>query len=186
MQKAACLVMWTAYPTWIVGNIIGAIEFKDSREAGMKVHKQLSVFLENEPGTLARVCTELAQKQIDVLAHSVADSIDYAVFRFIASDPIRAVHLLESAGSFVLETDVLGMDIDNKPGTLASIAQQLAKANINIEYAYGSAAPDGSGSAFLVLKTDDLSKTMKTLKVPGTRSQTPRPRHPGSRRGRGV
>ena len=98
----------------------------------MKTYKQLSVFLENEPGTLARVCTELAQNQIDVLAHSVADSIDYAVFRFIASDPVRAVHLLESAGTFVLETDVLGMTIDNTPGALGAIAQKLAKARITM------------------------------------------------------
>lgn len=133
----------------------------------MKIHKQLSVFLENEPGTLARVCKELAQNQIDVLAHSVADSIDYAVFRFIPSDPVRAVHLLESAGTFVLETDILGMAIDNKPGTLAAIAGKMAKAKINIEYAYGSAPPDSVGSAFLVLKTDDLSRTMKILKGTG-------------------
>jgi hypothetical protein len=129
----------------------------------MNIHKQLSVFLENEPGTLARVCHELAQKNIDVLAHSVADSIDYAVFRFIATDPVRAGHLLESAGTFVLETDVLGLRIDNKPGTLASIAQKLADAKINIEYAYGSASPNG-GAALLVLKTNDLPKTMKILK----------------------
>jgi hypothetical protein len=130
----------------------------------MKIYKQLSVFLENEPGTLARVCSELAEKNIDVLAHSVTDSIDYAVFRFIASDAARAVHLLESAGTFVLEADVLGMSIDNKPGTLASIAEKLANAKINIEYAYGSAPPDGVDSALLVLKTDDLQKTMRVLK----------------------
>ena len=129
----------------------------------MKIYKQLSLFLENEPGTLARVCTELAEHQIDLLAHSIADSIDYAVFRFIASDPVRAVHLLESAGAFVLETDVLGMSIDNKPGTLASIAQELAKAKINIDYAYGSATYDSSGSAFLVLRTNDLPGTMEIL-----------------------
>jgi hypothetical protein len=130
----------------------------------MEIYKQLSVFLENEPGTLARVCSELAEKNIDVLAHSVTDSVDYAVFRFIASDAAGAVHLLESAGTFVLEADVLGMSIDNKPGTLASIAEKLAKARINIEYAYGSAPPEGADSALLVLKTDDLQKTMRILK----------------------
>ena len=129
----------------------------------MEVYRQLSVFLENEPGTLSRVCAALAEKKINILAHSVADSIDYAVFRCVVTDPSRAIHLLESAGVFVLETDVLGIPVDNKPGTLASIASKLAKAKVNIDYAYGSTSRERGGAALLILKTSNIKKTMAVL-----------------------
>lgn len=130
----------------------------------MEIYKQLSVFLENEPGTLARVCSELSKKKVNILAHSVADSIDYAVFRCVVSNPVRAVHLLESAGVFVLETDVVGLNLDNKPGSLGAIASKLARARINIDYAYGSTSRATGGSALLILKTGNIKKTLQVLK----------------------
>jgi hypothetical protein len=128
----------------------------------MRIHKQLSVFLENSPGALARVCRAFAEEKIDIVAHSVSDSIDYSVFRCVVSDPLRAVHMLETTGSFVLEEDVLELSIGNSPGSLGEIAEKLAAAGINIHYAYGSAPQNGSG-ARLILKTNDLKRTGEVL-----------------------
>ena len=132
-------------------------------EENMKTYRQLSLFLANTPGTLRRVCEALAKEKINILAHSVGNSLDYAVFRCVVSDSVRAVHLLESAGVFLLENDVLGLSIDDKPGMLAPIAGKLADARLNIDYAYGSAAEQGAGAALLVLKTDDLERTRQAL-----------------------
>ncbi len=129
----------------------------------MQIKRQLSVFLENSPGALARLCRAFADENIDIVAHSVSDSIDYAVFRCVVSDPLRAVHLLETAGSFVLEEDVLALPIDNKPGSLGEVAEKLARAQINIHYAYGSASGNGQGSSLLILKTSDLGKAREVL-----------------------
>jgi len=129
----------------------------------MEVHKQLSVFLENTPGALGRVCRAFAEHDIDIIAHSVSDSIDYAVFRCVVTDPFRAVHLLESAGTFVLEEDVLALPIDNRPGSLGAIAEKLAQQEINIHYAYGSAYGNGTRPALLIIKTSDLAKTREAL-----------------------
>ncbi len=129
----------------------------------MQVYRQLSIFLENEPGTLARVCDALAQAGINIVAHSVSDSIDYAVFRCVVSDPVKSVHLLESAGTFVLEEDVLGLTLDDRPGSLGRIAEKLAAAKINIHYAYGSAPAGGPGPALLILRSSDLQKTREIL-----------------------
>lgn len=129
----------------------------------MELHTQLSVFLTNEPGTLARVCDALSQNRINILAHNVHDSIDYSIFRCVVSDPVKAVHLLESAGVFVLEDDVLGIPVDNTPGALGRIARKLAKVKINIDYAYGSAPRTQGGSALLILKTGNIKKTRRAL-----------------------
>ncbi|MBI4456951.1 MAG: ACT domain-containing protein [Acidobacteria bacterium] len=129
----------------------------------MEVYKQLSIFLENEPGTLARVCDALSENKINILAHNVHDSIDYSIFRCVVSDPTKAVHLLEPAGVFVLENDVLGIPVTNAPGALGTICKKLAKAKINIDYAYGSAAQKKGGLALLILKTDNMKKTREVL-----------------------
>ncbi|MBI2822179.1 MAG: ACT domain-containing protein [Acidobacteria bacterium] len=129
----------------------------------METYKQLSVFLENEPGTLARVCDALFDAKINILAHNVHDSIDYSIFRCVVTDPLKAVHLLESAGVFVLEDEVLGIPLDNRPGALGAIARKLAKARINIDYSYGSAPRSRGGSSLLILKTNNIGKTKKIL-----------------------
>ena len=129
----------------------------------MKIEKQLSIFLDNRPGTLARVCSALAKNGINLLALTVADSIDHAVVRIVVSDPKKAIHLLGNAGILVLEKDVLCVPISNRPGVLARISGELSKTKINLEYAYCTAAP-GSEKGLLILRTSDSRKTMQVLK----------------------
>jgi hypothetical protein len=127
----------------------------------MRVVKQLSVFLENKPGVLARLCGELAGQGINLQGITVSDTVDHAVIRLIPDDPVKALSLLESAGQLVVETDVLAMPMVDRPGELAKVAGKLAKANVNIEYAYGTV--QGS-RALLVLRVSDMKKAEKALK----------------------
>lgn len=129
----------------------------------VKTAKQLSIFLDNRPGALARVCAELAKEGVDLNALTISDSIDHAVVRLVVSDARRAVHLLESAGLLVLEKDVVCVDIPNRKGVLARMADRLARANVNIDYAYCTARP-GSSTGYLILRTDDQRKTIRLLK----------------------
>ena len=129
----------------------------------MKVEKQLSLFLENKPGTLAAVCQALADEKINILAISVSDAVDHAVVRMVVSDPHKAIHLLGEHGVLVVERDVLLLEGRSRPGELAGIAKTLAKHKINIEYAYSATLPDAMRGA-MVLRVDNLVKALRILR----------------------
>ena len=101
----------------------------------MEIVHQLSLFLENKPGTLAEVCKELARQKVNIFALTISDSVDHAIVRMVVSEPRKALDLFESRGVLVVEAKVLMIENSNKPGSLAIIAEKLAKAKINIEYA---------------------------------------------------
>ncbi len=128
----------------------------------MRVDKQLAVFLENKPGNLARMCEALAQKEINLLALSVSDTVDHAVVRIVVDKPTEALHVLGSAGMLVVESDVLVVEVPNRPGALAEVARRLADSDVNIEYAYCTTA-EGQPSGTLVLRTRDPERATEVL-----------------------
>ena len=129
----------------------------------MKVAKQLALFVENKPGTLAAVCQALADKQINIEAISVSDAVDHAVVRMVVNNPQKALHLLGEHGILVIERDVLVLNCTSQPGTLARVAKTLAKQKINIDYAYSSTAPDSTTGA-MVIRVDNIAKAKRVLK----------------------
>ena len=128
----------------------------------MRAEKQLSVFLENQPGTLAAMCDQLAKSEINILAMSVGDTADYAVVRLLVDKAEEAIHLLGEAGTLVVENDVLVVDLPNQIGALGELAGKLRDAGINIEYAYGTTGEKQS-SAALVMRVRDIEKAMDVL-----------------------
>jgi len=128
----------------------------------MQVTQQLAVFLENKPGTLARVCDELAAARVNIYAITTSDTIDHSVIRLVVSDPRRAMLIFEEHGTLVVEDDVLMVEGDNKPGTLARICHALAKAKVNIEYCYSATHPDAK-RGLLVLRASDARKALRVL-----------------------
>jgi len=129
----------------------------------MVIAKQLSVFLANKPGVLARLCDSLAEHDINIMAISVSDTVDHAVVRMVLSDPRKAMDVFESHNMLVVETDVLLVPVPDKPGQLARVSRRLAKAKVNIEYAYGSSSSNGGRDAFLVVRVNDIAKAKKAL-----------------------
>ena len=128
----------------------------------MQITKQLALFLENRPGTLARVCSALAEAKINIYALSTSDTIDHTVVRMVVSDPVKALFVFEEHGTLVVEDDVLMLEADNEPGSLAAIAHKLAKAKVNIEYAYCASSPEARTGS-LVLRVSDAKKALKVL-----------------------
>lgn len=129
----------------------------------MKVVKQLALFVENRPGTLASVCQALAKEKIDILAISISDAVDHAVVRMVVDNPTKALHLLGEHGILVVERDVLLLEGHSRPGALATIARRLARQKINIDYAY-SATPPGADRAALVIRVNNIAKAKRVLK----------------------
>jgi hypothetical protein len=128
----------------------------------MHITTQLALFLNNRPGTLARVCDALSKAKINIYAVTMSDTVDHSVVRMIVSDPRKALLLFEEHGTLVVETEVLLIEGSNKPGSLALIAHKLADAKINIEYAY-CATPPESKKGLLVLRVSEAKKALKVL-----------------------
>ncbi len=123
---------------------------------------QLAVFLANRPGALARVCEALAKAEININALATSDTVDHTVVRMVVSDPTKALMLLGEAGVLALEAEVLMIETANQPGVLATIAERLAEADVNIEYVYlagGRSAERG----LIVLRPSDIEKAQSAL-----------------------
>lgn len=128
----------------------------------MQLATQLALFLDNRPGTFARVCEALAEAKVNIYAIATSDTVDHIVVRMVVSDPRRALLLFEERGTLVVETDVLMIQGDNRPGSLARICDKLAAARINIEYCYCATPPDAR-KGLLILRVNNVKKAMKVL-----------------------
>jgi hypothetical protein len=129
----------------------------------MKIEKQLALFVENKPGTLAAVCQALADQNINIHAISISDAVDHAVVRMVVSNPTKAMHLLGEHGVLVVERDVVMVGGRSRPGELARIAKTLADHKINIEYAYSATPPDAS-KGLMILRVDNTAKAKRVLR----------------------
>ncbi len=128
----------------------------------MQITKQLAIFLDNRPGTLARVCDALAAEKINIYAISTSDTVDHTVIRMVVSDYRKALRIFEEHGTLVVEDDVVMIEGDNKSGSLAKIAHKLSTAKVNIEYAY-CATPPNAKKGLLILRVNDAKKALKAL-----------------------
>jgi hypothetical protein len=131
----------------------------------MKV-KQISVFLENKTGRLAEVTDVLGKGGINLRAITIADTADFGILRFVASDPNKALSLLESKGFTAKETDVLGIEVPDRPGGLSAVMAALGKNNVNIEYLYASLEKN-KDRAVVVFKIEDIDRGLEVLKESG-------------------
>jgi len=115
--------------------------------------QQISVFVENKPGTLAEVLGVLKENEINLRALSVADTADFGILRMIVQEPEKAERILRDADFTIKITPVLAIDLEDRPGNLYEYVQKLGTAGINIEYMYAFASIK---DAKVVLKVDDL------------------------------
>ena len=128
----------------------------------MQITKQLAIFLDNRPGTLANVSDALAEAKINIYAISTSDTVDHTVIRMVVSDFRKALLLFEEHGTLVVEDDVIMIDGSNKPGILAEIARKLAKSSVNIEYCYSATPPDAK-KGLMIMRVSDVKKALKVL-----------------------
>ena len=128
----------------------------------MYVAAQFSIFMVNKPGVLAQVLGEFARAKINIVAMTMSDSVEHGVMRVIFAAPKRAKEVLSSLNMPYNETEVLCVNLTNKSGALAAVAEKLAKSHINISYAYCTAGASG-GRTTGVLKVADVKKATKIL-----------------------
>jgi hypothetical protein len=128
-----------------------------------RIVQQLALFLENKPGALAVVCDAMAEAKINIFGLTVSDTTDHAVVRMVVSNTPKALTVFESHGALVVESDVLMIQNDNKPGSLSRIAHALSLKKINIDYGYLASMPSAK-KGLLILRVTDARKALAALK----------------------
>jgi hypothetical protein len=129
---------------------------------------QISVFLENKPGRLAEVTRTLADHEINLRALCIAETIDFGVLRLIVNDPQRAKQVLTDGGWTLSETEVLVVQIPDRPGGLNYAIQRLAEHGLNVEYVYAFVTHSGE-SADVVFRLDQLDEAIQVFQKEGIR-----------------
>lgn len=128
----------------------------------MYIAMQFSIFMVNKPGVLAQVLGEFARAKINIIAMTMMDSVEQGVMRVVFASPEKARDVLSKLNMAYTETEVLCVNLTNKSGALAAVAERLAKNHINIAYAYCTAGAKG-GRTTGVLKVANVKKAMRIL-----------------------
>lgn len=131
------------------------------KEADMRA-EQISVFLENKAGRLAEVTGILSDAKVNIRALALADTSDFGVLRLIVDNNEKAVEALKNRGFTVGRTDVLAVEVEDRPGGLHSILDMLNEADINVEYMYAFVQHSGK-NAVMIFRFDNIDEAVKVL-----------------------
>jgi hypothetical protein len=128
--------------------------------------KQISVFLENKKGRLADVTRILSKESVNIRALSLADTADFGVLRIIVNDPDRCLAVLKT-NSFVAQvTEVVAIEVEDRPGGLARILEALDEAGVNVEYMYAY-VEKSKDNAVVICRIDDRERALAALRGSG-------------------
>jgi hypothetical protein len=124
--------------------------------------KQITIFLENKPGRLAKVLASLAQEKVNIIALTVMDRHEHSVLRIVTEDPAKTAKVAASLNAPFTEAEVLLVELRNQPGALAHVCEILAKEHINIDYAYCSSG-GRNGKVQGIFKVSNSDKAIRVL-----------------------
>lgn len=124
---------------------------------------QISVFLENSKGRLFEVCTILGKNNINIRALNIAENGDFGVLRMVVDKPAEAVLVLKKGNFVANQTDIIAVEVEDRPGGLSDILQVFNDTDLNIEYMYGF-IEKSSDKALMVFRFDNIDKALIILK----------------------
>lgn len=127
---------------------------------------QLSVFMENKPGHLQNVLKILADANINIVTLTIAETSDFGILRMIVNDANKAKAVLQDARITSSTTEVLAIELDDKPGSLFRAIDAFARNNLNIEYMYAFTEKRGD-RAVMIFRFDDIEAAKKALSQEG-------------------
>ncbi len=130
--------------------------------------KQISVFVENKKGRLARITDVLGKGGIDLIALSIADTTNFGIMRCIVNDPEKALKLLKENDITASTTEVIVAEVVDKPGGLAYVLGLLDKADISVEYLY-SFVRTPNENALILFRVEDIDAAIRTLEAGGVK-----------------
>jgi hypothetical protein len=129
---------------------------------------QISVFLENRAGRLAEVTKVLGDAGVNIRALSLADTSDFGILRLIVDKTEEAIEALRFNKFTASLTEVMAVEVDDRPGGLAHVLSILQKKNINVEYMYAF-VEKFTEKAVLVFRFENLEEAIQILGENGVR-----------------
>jgi hypothetical protein len=128
--------------------------------------EQISVFLENKSGRLSEVTGILAEAGVNIRALALADTSDFGVLRLIVDDNEKAVAALKNSGFTLGKTQVVAVEVEDRPGGLNSILEILKGNDINVEYMYAYVRHSAQ-NAVMIFRFDNVESAISVLKSKG-------------------
>ena len=146
----------------------------------MEFVHEVTAYLENKPGRLAKICSALAHEKINIQALAVMQTSENSVLRLVTEDAAPTRKVLTALGTESEVCEVLAVEMENRPGALAKVLETLAAEHINVEYAY--VAPGTvTGKSLGIFHTTNPKRALKVLLEPASngadRSGDRRPLH---------
>ena len=130
--------------------------------------KQLSVFVENKPGSLMEVTSKLTEAHINIRAVASFDTPEFGILRLVVDKPTEAKGYLTERGFVVRVNDVIGAELEDRKGNLNQMLAVLAENSINVRHIYSFVIREGRAPV-LVFSTDDYEKAASILKDAGVK-----------------
>ena len=129
----------------------------------MPIIKEFTIRLEDRPGTLGKLCQNLAEENVNILAYQqFAHEKGKGSVRLVVDNPDKTRATLDRQRADYRETEVAKVMLANRPGELARVASRLGEQEINIDYGYSGAEP-GANASFLILGVADAGKALKLI-----------------------
>jgi hypothetical protein len=119
--------------------------------------RQLSVFIENKAGRVSEITDQLGSAGVNIRGFSVSDTADYGIVRLIVDDPDKGLEVLHAGGFTVKESDVVCVQLPDRPGGLAGVLKAVSDAGVNIEYVYSLI------STYVVINVADIDRAVALL-----------------------
>lgn len=124
--------------------------------------KQISVFVENKPGSLMEVTSNLSEAHVNIRAIASFDAPEFGILRLVVDKPAEAKGYLTERGFVVRINDVIGVELEDKKGSLNQMLAKLADSGINVNYIYSFVIREGRAPV-LVFSTDNYEKAASIL-----------------------
>lgn len=133
--------------------------------------KQISLFVENRPGRMAKVAKTLSDAGVNIRALTIAEAGDFGVIRMVVDDPEKGHRVLKENAFTVSMTEVLAVEMKDTPGGLYEIVNTLGQSGVNVDYAYAFVTAKAQ-KAMLILRVDDIAKARAVLGEKGVKMAT--------------
>ncbi|MFZ2633596.1 MAG: ACT domain-containing protein [Desulfosalsimonadaceae bacterium] len=123
---------------------------------------QISIFIENRSGRLAKITTALGAAGVNIRALSLADTSDFGILRLIVNHTEKAINTLKDQGFTVMVSSVIAVAVPDTPGALGNLLSLMEHAGLNVEYMYAFVTKN-QDRAVIILRFDDIDKAVETL-----------------------
>ena len=122
--------------------------------------RQISVFVENQPGSMMNVTSVLTEAGVNIRAISTFDTPEFGIMRLVVDDPVSAKNSLTAKGFVTRVSNVIGVELKDEQGNLNQMLKILADGKINIDYIYSFVIREGKAPV-MVFHTDDFEQAEK-------------------------